>query len=466
MTDPTRRTMIEAALGSALLMPAGCARFGMDSAPASVRVGPPAFPDRHFRLTDFGDPGRGETLATSVFDRAIRACAAAGGGRVVVPPGRYLTGPIRLRSNVDLHVGEGATILFSTDPDDYPLVHTRWQGIDLMNYSPLVYAYDEENVAITGGGTLDGQADARHWWPWRGPWKGAIDHGWRPGMPDSSAASDRLEAMGARGTPLGERIFGNGSYLRPSMIQPFACRNVLIEGVRLRRAPFWQVHPVLCRNVIVRGLDIVGLGPNTDGCDPESCSGVLIEQCRFDTGDDAIAIKSGRGPEAHRQARPCEAIVIRHCTMARGHAGIAIGSEISGGVRDLVAHHCTVDSDGMMYAIRIKNNAARGGVLEHLRFRDIRVGRIGLGVIACDFTYEEGANGPYTPVLRDVVFDRFDVRHGVRVLDAKGLPNAPIEQLAIRDSRFDGITEPSIVRFVEGLTLDHVRVDGRPVEHL
>ena len=384
----------------------------------------------------------------------------------MVPPGRYLTGPIRLRSNVNLHVSAGATILFSTDPDDYPLVHTRWQGIDLINYSPLIYAYREENVAITGGGTLDGQAGARHWWPWRGPWEGTIDHGWRPGMPYADAASDRLEALDRRGAPLAQRVFGNGSYLRPPMIQPFACRNVLIEGVRLRRSPFWNVHPVRCRNVTVRGLDVFGLGPNTDGCDPESCSDVVIEQCRFDTGDDAIAIKSGRGPEAHRQARPCEDIVIRHCTMARGHAGIAIGSEISGGVRNLVAHDCTIDSPGMMYAIRIKNNAARGGVLEHLRFRAIRVGRIGLGVITCDFTYEEGANGPYKPVLRDVSFERFDVRHGVRVLDAKGLPDAPIEQLTIRDSRFEGITEPSIVRFVDGLALDHVRVDGRPVERL
>lgn len=460
---PTRRAVVAGALGS-LALPA-IARPGDPWGRAAAIVAglkQPHFPDRTVAITDHGAKGDGTTLCTEAFASAIAACVAAGGGRVLVPPGRYLTAPIRLRSNVNLHLAEGATILFATDPALFPLVHTRWEGTELINYSPLVYAYRERNIAITGSGTLDGQADEHHWWNWRGTGHdlSGKSQAMRPG------ARRRLVEMNANHVPLARRVFGPNGHLRPPLIQAYGCDTVLIEGVRLRRSPFWQVHPVLSRNVTVRGLDIMAHGPNTDGCDPESCDGVLIERNVFDTGDDCIAIKSGRNDDGRRFAEPSQNIVVRDCHMKQGHAGVAIGSEISGGVRNVFVERCRMDSPDLHFVTRFKNNAVRGGVLEKLYYRDIDVGQVAESAIFCDFNYEEGANGPYTPVLRDVVIDRLRVRNGVQVLDAQGLPTAHIGSLTIRDSRFDGVTKPSVVQFVDRLTLDRVRVNGKPVSHL
>lgn len=471
MAKLTRRSALASGTAAALLAAQGkrsiAAAAGWRTADEIVAgLRRTQFPVRVFKVTDHGASGNGKQLDTAAFAEAISACAAAGGGTVLVPPGDYLTGPIRLRSNVNLHVERGATIRFSTDPRHYPLVHTRWEGSELLNYCPLIYAYRERNVAITGSGTLDGQADEEHWWPWKGPWQGTVDNGWRQGSPNQLAARRRLVEMNARGTALAKRVFGEGSYLRPPLIQVYGCDTVLIEGVALRRSPFWQVHPVLSRNVTVRGLDILGHGPNNDGCDPESCDGVLIENNLFDTGDDCIAVKSGRNNDGRRFARPSQNIVIRDCRMKEGHAGIAVGSEISGGVRNLFAERCTMDSPNLHFALRFKNNAVRGGVLEHLHYRDIRVGQVAETVIYCDFNYEEGADGPYTPVLQDVLIDGMTVQHAGRVLDAQGFPNAHIRHLVFRDCRFDGVTERSVVRFVDDLELSGVRIDGKPVSSL
>ena len=366
-----------------------------------------------------------------------------------------------MRSNVELHLARGATLLFSTDPRDYPLVRTRWEGLELINYSPLIYAYGQRNIAVTGEGTLDGQASASHWWSWKGAWRGTTDNGWRPGMPDQRAARARLAQMAEAGVPVQKRIFGDGSFLRPAFIEHYRCDNVLIEGVKLRGAPFWQVHPVLCRNVIVRNLDIYGHGPNNDGCDPESCSMVLIEGCTFDTGDDCIAVKSGRNADGRRLHTPSEDIVIRNCRMKEGHGGVTIGSEISGGARRVFAENCVMDSPNLDYALRFKNNALRGGLLEDFYFRDIHVGEVRRAAIACDFNYEEGANGPYRPVLRHIVVERLQAARVNRVLDSEGLPGAPVRDIRLSDCRFDGVTDPSIVRFTQGLVLDDVIVNGR-----
>jgi len=338
--------------------------------------------------------------------------------------------------------------------------------MELINYSPLLYAYRERNVAITGKGVVDGQGDESHWWRWKGAWKGTVENGWRKGEPDQTPARDRLLDMVARGAPLRQRVFGEGAWLRPPLIQPYGCENVLIEGVKLRGAPFWQIHPVLCRNVLVRGVDILGRGPNNDGCDPESCRDVVIEDTVFDTGDDCIAIKSGRNADGHRFGIPSENVIVRNCRMKQGHAGIAIGSEISGGVRNVYGERNRMDDPDLWYALRFKNNAMRGGVLEQLHFRDIDVGTVGKAAIACDFNYEEGPHGPYKPILRDITVDRLDVANCKRVLNAQGLPGAPVERLTIRDSHFAGVTEPSIVKYVEGLKLEGVTVDGRPVNSL
>lgn len=425
-------------------------------------IRPPVIPARRFDITDFGAKGDGVTLNTHVFADAIDACTKAGGGQVIVPAGRFLTGAIHLKSDTELHLSEGATILFSTDSVDYPIVFTRYEGLELMNYSPLIYAFGEKNIAITGTGTLDGQGSNEHWWSW----SGGERFGWREGMPNQRAARLALAQMAEDNIPVEERVFGDGHYLRPNLIQTYNCENVLIEEVKLRNSPCWNIHPVQCRNVIVRGVDVFGHGPNNDGCDPESVDFMLIEDCSFDTGDDCIAIKSGRNADGRRLAVPSQNILIRDCRMKDGHGGVVIGSEISGGVRWIFAEKCRMDSPDLWYALRFKNNAMRGGVLEHIYVRDISVGQVGKAAITCDFNYEEGAKGVFQPVLRHVIVERLTADHALRVLDSQGLPGAPVRDIVLRDCRFDGVTEASIVSHTDDLRLENVRVNGRAVSHL
>ena len=425
-----------------------------------ARIKPPVFQKRDFPVTDFGGVGDGYTACTDAFARAVEACHSAGGGRVTVPAGAWLTGPIHLKSNVNLHLEKDATIRFSTNPADYlPLVFTRWEGVELMNYSPLIYAFEQQNIAVTGDGTLDGQSDNAHWWPW----KGLKAFGWREGAPEQEAARNRLFAMGEAGTPVEKRIFGEGSYLRPGFFEPVRCRNVMIEGVTVRNVPFWQIHPILCTNVIVRGLTLDAPGPNTDGCDPESCNDVLIDNCSFNTGDDCIAVKSGRNGDGRRVNVPSENIVIRNCRMKNGHGGVTIGSEITGGVRNVFAENCKMDSPDLWNAIRLKNNALRGGLLEHIYFRRIVVGQVSHAVLTIDFNYEEGAKGPFTPVVRDVRVETVVSGKSLYAVDAQGLEGAPIYDVALGDCDFRNVAEPNIVRNVKGISFRNVKINGKPV---
>jgi polygalacturonase len=379
-----------------------------------------------------------------------------------VPAGTFLTGAIHLKSNVNLHVTNGATLKFSQEPSKYlPLVFTRWEGMELMNYSSFIYAFEQENIAVTGEGTLDGNADDAHWWPW----KGNTSHGWKKGEPDQKKARRTLEEMVERGTPVGERKFGEGSYLRPQFIQPYRSRNILIEGVTIRNSPMWEINPVLCVNVTVRGVKISSHGPNNDGCDPESCKDVLIKDCEFDTGDDCIAIKSGRNADGRRLNAPSENIIIQNCRMKDGHGGITVGSEISGGVRNVFAEDCRLDSPNLDTALRVKNNAMRGGLLENLYFRNIEVGQVAGAVITIDFNYEEGEKGRFTPVVRNFVVSDLKSGKSKYALDVQGFPKAPIYNLRLIDSSFDNVSEPNIIKNVEGFSFDNVRINGKAVEN-
>ncbi len=423
-----------------------------------ARIRRPVFPKRDFRISDYGAIGDGKTMGTTAFKKAVEACAAAGGGRVVVPEGTWLTGPIHLKSNVNLHVVRHATVRFSRDPKDYlPLVLTRWEGVECMNYSPLIYAYGQRNIAVTGEGTLDGQADNVHWWPW----KGKTDFGWREHQPNQAPARAKLFQMGQDNVPVDRRIFGEGSYLRPNFIEPYRCHNVLMEGVTLRNAPFWEVHPVLSTSITVRNLTIDSAGPNTDGCDPECCKDVLIEGCSFNTGDDCIAIKSGRNNDGRRVHVPSENIVIRHCRMRNGHGGVAVGSEISGGVRNVYVHDCRMDSPNLDSAIRLKNNAMRGGVLENFHFRRIVVGQVAHAVFTVDFNYEEGANGPYHPVARNIHLESIVSGKSAYGIDMQGLAGAPVTDVSLKDCDFKNVAHGDIIKHVRGLTLINVRENGK-----
>ena len=427
------------------------------------RIVAPTFPARDFVITSYGARGDGLTDCTAAFRAAIGACNAAGGGRVVVPAGRFATGAIHLRSNVNLHVQAGATILFSRDPTAYlPAVFTRWEGMELMGYSALIYAFEQTNVAITGSGTLDGNADDANWWPW----KGQRDHGWKAGDPNQLGPRERLVQMVEAGAPVASRMFADGSYLRPQFIQPYRCTNVLIEDVRIVNSPMWEIHPVLCTNVTVRRVKISSHGPNNDGCDPESCRDVLIEECEFDTGDDCIAIKSGRNADGRRLKAPTENVIVRNCVMKDGHGGVTIGSEISGDVRWVFAERCTMDSPNLDRALRIKTNAMRGGIVEHVYMRDVTVGDVADAVVHVDFNYEEGAKGAFLPIVRDINVTRVSSRKSRYAVYLRGFVNAPIVDLRLSDMQFHNVARGSVVENVRGFALDRVSVNGKPVDTL
>ncbi|HYD83044.1 MAG TPA: glycoside hydrolase family 88 protein, partial [Opitutus sp.] len=412
-----------------------------------ARIKAPTFPDRDFPITDFGaKPGAD---ASAAIRAAIDACHKAGGGRVVVPPGAWGSGAIHLKSNVNLHVSEGATINFSTNPADFPIVFTRWEGVELMNYSPLIYAFEQQNIAVTGKGTLDGQASLENWWSWN-------RKGERPQK--QKAARDRLIALGETDTPVAERVFGDGSFLRPNFIQPYRCQNVLIEGVTILRSPMWIIHPVLSQNITVRGVKIITHGSNNDGCDPESSRDILIEDCVFDTGDDCIAIKSGRNGDGRRLNVPSENIVIRNCVMKDGHGGVVLGSECTGGIRNIFVENCTMDSPDLDRGLRFKNNAVRGGVLENVFMRNVKIGRVGEAVLTIDLLYEEGAKGDFKPVVRNVQLDHITSSASPRVMFIRGFPGAVIENIRISNSMFNSVTETEVVRHAGTISFDNVTI--------
>src|SRR6185436_17184849 len=304
-------------------------------------------------------------------------------------------------------------------------VFTRFEGVECMNYSPFVYAFEERDIAVTGQGTLDGQADAEHWWPWKG--------GAGSASPNQTADRARLIELAARGVPVAERVFGDGHYLRPNFLQAYRSANVLIEGVTILNSPMWEIHPCLCTNVTVRGVTINSHGPNNDGCNPESSKDVLIEGCTFDTGDDCIAIKSGRNDDGRRVATPVENIVIRDCVMKDGHGGVVIGSEISGGARNVFAERCRMDSPQLDRALRIKTNSVRGGVIEGVYMRHVTVGQVAEAVVTINFFYEEGNTGKFPPVVRDVVVTDVTSRKSQYALLLRGYENAPISGVRIEN---------------------------------
>jgi polygalacturonase len=455
-----RRTVLkQLAASSAFIALSGCAstrRTDADWTLAErIRAGlrPPDIPHRDFRLRSFGAVAG--TDCSEAFRGAIAACRAAGGGRLIVDDGRFLSGPIHLGSNMALHIAEGATIAFIPEPERYlPPVLTHWEGLELMNYSPLIYAHKQSNIAITGGGTLDGGADASHWWPWAGGGNTQANQ---------RAARARLAADAENGVPVERRVFGDGAYLRPPFIQPFDCRNVLIEDVTIRNAPFWLIHPVLCRDVIVRGVHCESLGPNSDGCDPESCANVLIERCRFNTGDDCIAIKSGRNADGRRIGTACENIVIADCDMRAGHGGVVIGSEISGGVRNVFAENCRMSSPELQRAIRIKTNSIRGGVIEHLRYRNLTVGQV-RDAIVINYYYEEGDAGEFDPIVRDIVIENLDVETAERVFQVRGYERDPVRDLRLRNVSIAAAQDIGIIDNVSNLVAENVYVNGMPYE--
>jgi polygalacturonase len=428
-----------------------------------ARIKPPKFKNKDYLITRYGAVADGKTLATDAFRKAIEECSKAGGGRVVVPRGEFLTGAIHLKSNVNLYLEKDAVIKFSMNPKDYlPVVHTRWEGMELMHLSPFIYAYEQTNIAITGEGTLDGQGKSFFW-----KWHGNPRYGGNPDVLSQKEARARLYEMMDKGVPVEQRIFGGEKdYLRPQFIQPYKCKNVLVEGIKIVDSPMWEIHPVLCENVTVRKVWISSHGPNNDGCDPESCKDVLIEDCYFDTGDDCIAIKSGRNDDGRRINVATENVIVRGCTMKDGHGGITIGSEISGGVRNVFGENCQMDSPNLDHALRVKNNASRGGYLENFYFRNITIGQVAHAIITIDFNYEEGAKGKYTPVMKNFVADNIKSGKSEYVMDAQGFENAPIYGIQIKNSTFENVAKGIMAANLKDTKIENVRVNGKLINNI
>jgi polygalacturonase len=418
------------------------------------RIKAPQFPDRDFDILKFGAVEKQDS--SDAIGKAIAACSAAGGGRVVVPAGVFLTGAIHLKSGVNLHVAKDATLLFSRDPKQYPMVFTRWEGTECMNYSPFIYAFEQTNIAISGSGTLDGNADCDHWWNWSG--KGGCG---KKGEPTQAEARNALMAAADKDVPVKERVFGEGRWLRPQFIQPYRSTNVLIEGVTIRNSPMWEINPVLCRNVTVRDVKISSHGPNNDGCDPESSTDVLIDNCEFDTGDDCIAIKSGRNRDGRRVAIPSQNIIVRNCSMKDGHGGVTIGSEASGDVRNVFVENCKMDSPHLNVALRIKTNSFRGGKIENIFMNDCTVGQVAGAVLDVDLFYEEGEGGAFTPLVRNIVLEKVTCRKSKYAVSLRGYKSAPLRDITLKACVFDHVEKENVIQNVVDLRVSDVTINGK-----
>lgn len=402
-------------------------------------VVPPTFPDRDFDIADFGAVPDARTLNTEAIANAIAACHEAGGGRVVIPPGHWLTGPIHLKSNVNLHIKDGARVFFSTNPEDYlPPVFVRWAGFELYNYSPLIYAQDCENIAITGRGILDGQGQP--WWHWA--------------RRDVTETTARVYQQVLDGVPPEERIYGTPEWpLRPHFIQPINCRNILLEDFTIVSGPFWTIQVTYSENVLVRGVTVRTAGPNSDGINMDSTRNAIIEDCIISTYDDSIALKAGMNEDGLRVARPTENIIVRRCLIETSMGGVSIGSDTSGDIRNVYVHDTIFR--GLWMALWIKSTRGRGGVVEDVWYENLLIDRIsnfGIGISTAYQAYMGTADGA-VPVIRNIHYRNIRMPYTIRAFDFAGLPEAPLENITIVDSDLVG-AYTSRITDVDGMTFD------------
>ncbi len=395
---------------------------------------------------------------TAVLAAIIDRLTSDGGGMVIVPAGQFYTGAIELKSNVELHLEKGAILSFirSADPKLYPLRLQRFEGIELIGRSPLICAYDCRNIAISGSGTLDGGADLFNYMPYK---YGLFGYEAQDGQ------RAQLFKQAETKVDVKERIYPlETSTLRPDFIAPYRCRNVRIEGVRIIASPFWDLNPILCENVWVKDVHFDSCLFNNDGCDPESCTNVLIENCRFTTGDDCIAIKSGRNRDGESYAVPASRHIIRNNLFEDGHGGVTIGSEISGGCHDIFVHDNHFDSPRLDYAVRFKSNCMRGGEIRDIYVRDCTLNRARVSLVHCNFYYEEGENGPRRPALHHVCLENISTTAAAdtaeRFLVLKGLPKFHIHHFYFKDICLEGIAKGDELMNVDDLYFDNVRVNG------
>ena len=408
----------------------------------------------------------GTTVNTRLINSTIERLAGEGGGTLFFPAGRYLTGPIRLKSNITLELEAGATLLFSTNFDDYlPFVEVRHEGVMMKSFCPLIYATDAENITIKGEGTLDGQGKA--WWDeffkvlidLRDNGKRDVNKYQPLFEKENDVKKIASEANEDWHGTLDRRFF------RPPFIQPIRCKNVRIEGVKIINSPFWTVNPEFCDNVTVDGVTIHNVdSPNTDGINPESCRNVHISNCHISVGDDCITIKSGRDLQARNIGAACENITVTNCTMLSGHGGVVIGSEMSGGVRRVTITNCVFE--GTDRGIRLKSTRGRGGIVEDIRISNIVMKDIKKEALTFNLKYSRMPQEPKserTPVFRNIHIS------GVTVVDVNvpiqivGLEEAPISDIVLRDIQIKNGKQPNEFKDCENILMENVVVNGKNV---
>ncbi len=431
-----------------------------DSMARSIVI--PEFCSDTLNVADFGVSQEADALLNSkAIQAAIDSASATGGGCVLIPSGSFLVAPIELKSNVNLIVSKDAKLSFSTDYNHYlPSVETRWEGVDCVNLRPLIYANNARNIAITGEGVIDGQGSNEVWWFM----KGRPQYGWREGLiSQADKGRPRLLTSDRQQIDPRERVMGIEDGLRPQLVNICNSENVLIQGVTLRNSPFWVIHPLFVKNMIVRGVRIESHGPNSDGCDPESCKNVLIEDCFFDTGDDCIAIKSGRNYDGRRHATPSENIYVRNCRMKNGHGGVVLGSEISGGFRNLWVENCQMSSPDLERVIRIKTNSCRGGVIENIYVRNLEVGECQESVLKVNLDYErdEDCDRGFLPTVRNVNLKNIKSQKsefGVYVIGLDSLVN--VQNIKVEDCEFNGVEKGNSIFGAEGVEFVNLKING------
>lgn len=452
----------------ALLLPACAFAAGWDDneykrIEQSIQL--PKIAERQFLITSFG----AKTTATAAqnqkaINRVISLVSKKGGGKVIIPKGTWNTGAIELKSHVNLVLEEGATLHFAFEPKLYPLVRTSWEGLACWNYSPCIYAYKATDIAITGKGTVDGGGNNDTFWQWNG----SPRFGYKEGVTKESqklGSRSKLLKMAEDGVPFDERKFGMGYGLRPQLVNMVHCERILIKDVKMINSPFWVIHPLLSKNITVDGVYVWNEGPNGDGCDPEACENVLIQNCVFHTGDDCIAIKSGRNNDGRLWNQPSKNIIIRNCKMEDGHGGVVIGSEISGGCENVYAENCVMDSPHLERILRIKTNNCRGGQVQNINMRNVVVGQCKEAVVKINLDYErkEICYRGFEPIVNNVNVENVTCQksdYGVLIIGRDSLEN--VYDINIKNCKFDGVVkEPvKITGKTRNVKFDNLVING------
>ena len=452
----------------ALLLPACAFAAGWDDneykrIEQSIQL--PKIAERQFLITSFG----AKTTATAAqnqkaINKVISLVSKKGGGKVIIPKGTWNTGAIELKNHVNLVLEEGATLHFAFEPKLYPLVRTSWEGLACWNYSPCIYAYKATDIAITGKGTIDGGGNNDTFWQWNG----SPRFGYKEGVTKESqklGSRSKLLKMAEDGVPFDERKFGMGYGLRPQLVNMVHCERILIKDVKMINSPFWVIHPLLSKNITVDGVYVWNEGPNGDGCDPEACENVLIQNCVFHTGDDCIAIKSGRNNDGRLWNQPSKNIIIRNCKMEDGHGGVVIGSEISGGCENVYAENCVMDSPHLERILRIKTNNCRGGHVQNINMRNVVVGQCKEAVVKINLDYErkEICYRGFEPIVNNVNVENVTCQksdYGVLIIGRDSLEN--VYDINIKNCKFDGVVkEPvKITGKTRNVKFDNLVING------